>query len=190
MAFPDLIHTEIYQQALLTKDLMWDLPAKNQTQELRPRHNHDYWKLLSAAFKLDHIIRRALDPNRFPNWPPLERCSAIKTFIEVIDANLPTMRPDGLIRGSLEDRLVICREIIRRVNQQLIKEDRSQISSDGFRQEVLTCGLGLQIDDIVFENPIRDIRGINRYTGQRWTNAGNRTDGQIRLDLTLSHYWD
>jgi hypothetical protein len=183
MAFPDLIHTPVYQNALRTPDVLSDSPAKYQPQKRGAFENHHYYQLLSAAFRLDHLMRRALDPNDYPDWPPIYLCSAMKTFVEVIEAKLPSMRPSNqaYIMGLLEPRLEICREIIRRMDQKLAKEGRNPISSDGFRQDMITCGL--QVEEIIFENPVYVI-------SRTWFHAGvGHSSKETEQFYSVSHYW-
>jgi len=60
MAFPELIKTPVYQQALLTPSVMIRLLANYMTSDSRFL---DPFKVREAGLKLDHLMRRALHPN-------------------------------------------------------------------------------------------------------------------------------
>jgi hypothetical protein len=116
------------------------------------------YEIREAGFRLDHLIRNALDPNRNPDWPPLWRCSAIKAFVEVIEAKLSSTafaNPDE-VHAFIDPRLDLATQIIRRLDEALLKEGYPPISSDGFRQEVAVHGsqVGVEIEDLVFETPL------------------------------------
>jgi hypothetical protein len=116
------------------------------------------YQIREAGFRLDHLIRNALDPNKHPDWPPLWRCSAIKGFVEIIDAKLSLTQfanPDE-VHAFIDPRLDLAREIIRRMDKALVKEGYPPISSDGFRQDVAVHGtqVGIELEDLVFENPL------------------------------------
>jgi len=128
---------------------------------VREPHLLASYQIREAGFRLDHLIRNALDPNRNPEWPPLWRCSAMKSFVEIIDAKLSSTQfanPDE-VHAFIEPRLNLAREIIRRMDKALVKEGDARVSSDGFRQEVAVHGtqVGVQIEDVVFENPLQEI---------------------------------
>ena len=159
MAFPDLIQTPTYQQGLRTPDLMGRAPASRWA--VREPHLLTSYQIREAGFRLDHLIRNALNPNSNPDWPPRWRCSAIKAFVEVIEAKLSSTHfanPDE-VHDFIDPRLDLAREIIRRMDEALAREGYPPISSDGFRQEVAVHGtqVGVQIDDLVFENPLQEI---------------------------------
>ena len=92
---------------------------------------------------------------------PLWRCSAIKAFVEVIEAKLSSTEfsNPGEVHAFIDPRLDLAREIIRRMDKALVKEGDARVSSDGFRQEVAVHGtqVGVQIEDLVFENPLQEI---------------------------------
>src|SRR5689334_946624 len=122
MAFPDLIRTPTYQQALRTPDLIEREPASRWA--VREPHLLPSYQIREAGFRLDHLIRNALDPNRNPVWPPLWRCSAIKAFVEVIEAKLSSTRfpNEGEVHAFIDPRLDLAREIIRRMDEGLARE--------------------------------------------------------------------
>jgi hypothetical protein len=134
VAFPDLIQMPTYQQALRTPDLMGRAPASRWA--IREPHLLASCQIREAGFRLDHLIRNALDPNRNPDWPPRWQCSAIKAFVEVIEAKLSAtqfVNPDE-VHPFIDPRLVLAREIIRRMDDALVKDGYPPVSSDGFRQ--------------------------------------------------------
>jgi hypothetical protein len=159
VAFPDLVQTPAYQQALRTPDLMGRASASRWA--VREPHLLPSYQIREAGFRLDHLIRNALDPQRNPEWPPLWRCSAIKAFVEIIEAKLSSTQfanPDE-VHAFIGPRLDLAREIIRRMDEALVKEGYAPVSSEGFRQEVAVHGtqVGVQIEDVVFENPLQEI---------------------------------
>jgi len=159
MAFPDLIRTAAYQEALRTPPVITRPPASRWA--IREPHLLHSYRIREAGFRLDHLIRRALDPNSNPEWPQLWQMSAIKAFVEVIAAMLSSahfVNADE-VSAFIGPRLDLAREIIRRVDAALSQEGRPSISSDGFRQEVtiLCTPLGLNIEALVFENPLYQI---------------------------------
>jgi hypothetical protein len=159
MAFPDLIRTAAYQEALRTPSVITRPPASRWA--IREAHLLHSYRIREAGFRLDHLIRRALDPNRNPEWPQLWQLSAVKAFVEVIDDMLSSAHFANAneVDAFIGPRLDLAREIIRRVDTALAHEGRPPISSDGFRQEVtiLRTPLGFKIEDLVFENPLHEI---------------------------------
>src|SRR5205085_9654387 len=128
--------TPTYQQALRTPDLMARAPASRWA--VREPHLLPSYQIREAGFRLDHLIRNALDPNRNPDWPSLWRCSAIKAFIEIVEAKLSSTKFTNAdeVHAFIDPRLDLAREIIRRMDVALVKEDYAPITSDGFRQAV------------------------------------------------------
>jgi hypothetical protein len=79
----------------------------------------------------------------------------------IIEAKLSSTHfanPDE-VHAFIDPRLDLAREIIRRMDDALVKEGYPPISSDGFRQEVVVHGtqVGVEIEELVFENPLREI---------------------------------
>jgi hypothetical protein len=128
---------------------------------VREPHLLPSYEIREAGFRLDHLIRNALDPNRNPDWPPLWRCSAIKAFVEVIEAKLSSTQfaNSDEVHAFIDTRLHLAHEIIRRMDEALAKEGCAPVSANGFRQEVAVHGtqVGVQIEDLVFENPLQEI---------------------------------
>jgi hypothetical protein len=111
MAFPDLFQLPVYQQALHTPSVMIRLPATHAAERDKKSGDRDLYRLREAGFKLDHMMRNALSPDRYPDWPPLHICSAIKTFLEVIDGWLPRIRlgrDEADARANIQPWLDIC----------------------------------------------------------------------------------
>ena len=186
MAFPDLIQTPTYQQALRTPDVISRAPASRWA--VREPYLLPSYQIREAGFRLDHLIRNALDPNRNPDWPPLWRCSAIKAFIEIVEAKLYSTKFTNAdeVHAFIDPRLDLAREIIRRMDEALVKEGYPPISSDGFRQAVAVHGtqVGVQIEDLVFENPLCAIQEggygpLSSITGK-----------QRELLLAMRAYWN
>ena len=91
---------------------------------VREPHLLASYEIREAGFRLDHLIRNALDPQRNPDWPPLWRCSAIKAFIEIIEARLSSTQfanPDE-VHAFIDPRLNRAREIIRRMDVAQVTE--------------------------------------------------------------------
>jgi len=61
-------------------------------------------------------MRRALNPDIYPDWPPLYLLSAIKAFVETIEEHLPRMHfPDVAgMHTYVDPRLALTHEILRR----------------------------------------------------------------------------
>src|SRR5438105_15405956 len=109
---------------------------------VREPHLLPSYEIREAGFRLDHLIRNALDPQRNPDWPPLWRCSAVKAFVEIIEARLSSTQftnPEE-VHAFIDPRLDLAREIIRRMDEAFVKADYPPISSDGFRQDVAVDG--------------------------------------------------
>jgi hypothetical protein len=184
MAFPDLIRTPTYQQSLKTPDVIFRDPASRWA--IRESHLLASYQIREAGFRLDHLIRRALDPNANPDWPPLWICSAIKTFIEVIEGKLSSTQFENVseVHAFIGPRIDLAREIIRRCDVALIQHSRDPVSSDGFRQDVTIRGtaLGISVEDLVFENPLCAIQ-VNDGP----FSAVTQTQRELLLHMRL--YW-
>ena len=184
MAFPDLIRTPAYQQALRTPSVMGRAPAT--AWAVREPHLLASYQIREAGFRLDHLVRRALDPNSYPDWPPLWICSAIKTFLEVIEAKISSVRFPNVteVHEFIDPRLELARAIIARTDRALVEDGRAPISSDGFRQEVVVHGtqIGISIDDIIFENPLSSIQAA--------VSAFSTTREQSDLLSLMRLYWN
>jgi hypothetical protein len=185
MAFPDLIHTPAYEQALRTPDVMGHDPASRWA--VREPQLLASYQIREAGFRLDHLIRNALDPNRNPVWPQLWQMSAIKAFVELIEAKLSStsFANRDEVHEFIDPRLDLAKEIMRRMDEALVKEGYPPISSDGFRQEVAVHGtqVGIQIEDLVFENPLCAIQA-GGY-GPHSSVTGKRRE----LLIAMSIYW-
>jgi len=159
MAFPDIIRTAAYQEALRTPPVITRPPASRWA--IREPHLLNSYRIREAGFRLDHVIRRALNPNNNPEWPQLWQMSAIRAFVEVIEGLLSSAHFPNAdeVHAFIRPRLDLAGEIIRRVDAALAQEGRLSISSDGFRQEVviLCTPLHLNVHDLVFENPLYQI---------------------------------
>lgn len=154
---------------------------------VREPHLLPSYQIREAGFRLDHLIRNALDPNSNPDWPPLWRCSAIKAFVEIIEAKLSLTEfanPDE-VHAFIDPRLDLAREIIRRMDEALAKEGYPPISTDGFRQAVAVHGtqVGVHIEELVFENPLREIEE-NGYGP-----SSTATKQHHELLLAMRAYW-
>jgi hypothetical protein len=184
MAYPDLIATPAYQEAMRARPMMERDPASRWAAR-EPTMLHSY-QLRDAGARLDHLIRNALDPNRNPNWPPLYLCSALKAFLEVIEATLPRMRFDEPAKAHayIEPRLELAREIIARADKALVESGHDVISSAGFRQVVVKheAQNDFRFEDIVFENPLCDI------ARDRGPFGPSRTQDRFHTDMMV--YWD
>ena len=154
---------------------------------VREPHLLPSYEIREAGFRLDHLIRNALDPNRNPEWPPLWRCSAIKAFIEIVEAKLSSTEFTNAdeVHAFIDPRLDLAREIIRRMDDALVKEGYPPISSDGFRQDVAVHGtrVGVRIEDLVFENPLQQIEE-NGYGP-----SSTATKQHHELHIAMRAYW-
>jgi hypothetical protein len=181
VCYPDLIETPIYQQAMRTPPVINRHPARMALAE-REQHLRDAYQIREAGLRLDHLVRRALDPNYSDLLPPVYLCSAIKAFLELIEARLPSMsfpEPDQA-HGFIAPRLALCREIIARTDRALIAAGYNPITSAGFRQVVLQYGV--QVEDIVFDNPLLLIDQMIGPFG--------RTGAQQEFLTKMRSYWD
>jgi hypothetical protein len=180
MAYPDLIATPAYQQAIRARPVMERDPASRWAAR-EPSALHSY-QLRDAGARLDHLIRNALDPDRYPDWPPLYLCSAIKAVYEVIDAQYLKMtfpEPEKAL-AYIKPRMDLAEEIIARTDRGLVDSGQHPITSDGFRQTLAKHQA--RIEDIVFENPLCDnARAVGPFGSTREQDA-------FLLDMRV--YWD
>lgn len=185
MAFPDLIRTSAYQESLRTPDLIERPPASRWA--VREPHLLASYQIREGGFRLDHLIRNALDPNRNPEWPQLWQMSAIKAFVEVIEARLSSTHFPNAdeVHAFIDPRLDLAREIIRRMDEALLEEGYPHVASDGFRQVVAVHGtqVGVRVEDLVFENPLAVIAKAD------YGPLSGVTPKQRELLLQMRLYW-
>jgi hypothetical protein len=91
----------------------WRRRQPTRTLALRSRryeHMRDDLRVYSAGKKLDHLIRRALDPMIRYIGP--SELSAIMVFLDEFDRTFPKMRITDQARQWIEPRIALCREMI------------------------------------------------------------------------------
>lgn len=116
-------------------------------------------QLEGVACRLDHLIRRTLQEGSYDRawigYPNPDRLSAIKCFIELLDARMPQM--DAEQKAPIERRLALCREIIRRADATCKERGYDAVSSRRFREFIITNNPDKPVHDpveeIVFGNP-------------------------------------
>lgn len=182
MAFPDLTATPAYQDTCRTLPVMGAAPASSRRD---PRYLHSY-QLRDAGSRLDHLVRRALNPDVFPDWPPLYLLSAIKAFVETIEEHSPRMHfpDDAGMRAYIDPRLALAREILRRCDERLVECGDHPVTSAGFRQHVaqFESQFRFPFTDIVFENPLCMI--------EQAYGPFSRTQRQERFHTAMLVYWN
>jgi len=149
----------------------------------REPHLLPSYQIREAGFRLDHLIRNSLNPNANPHWPTVWRCSAIKLFLELIEEKLRAAKfanPDE-VSTFIGPRLDLARAIVERTDQALIERSHPPVSSDGFRQEIITKGG--DVEQIVFENPLAILQrdDVGPFRGL--------SEQQTSLLWTLKNYW-
>jgi hypothetical protein len=158
MNLTDLRHTPVYDRALLTPNVMGRYPA-----HLRLAREHKHLikdeEVFDAGLRLDHLIRNALNPEFHTNFPSWKKLSAIKLFLEVIDQKMRTFQLLPQTIAFIQPRLEFCQEMLRRADQDLALWEREPVSSDAFRQLVITHKC--TVEEIVFQNPFYNGGGNN-----------------------------
>src|SRR5438067_12879981 len=105
----------------------------------------------------------------------------------MIDAKLSSTRFGNRdeVHAFIDPRLDLAREIIHRMDEALVKEVYPPISSDGFRQDVAVHGtqVGVQLEDLVFENPLQHIEE-NGYGP-----SSTATKQHHELHIAMRVYW-
>ena len=145
----------VYKNALRTGSIMAETPA-NSTLALRSRryeHMRDDLRVYSAGKKLDHLIRRALDPMIRYIGP--SELSAIMVFLDEFDRTFPKMRITDQARQWIEPRIALCREMIGVAKQEYEAYGWPAPSPDGFHDLVIREGE--TIHEIVYHNPFYTI---------------------------------
>jgi hypothetical protein len=145
----------VYQGALRTGSIMGETPA-NSTLALRSRryeHMRDDLRIYSAGKKLDHLIRRALDP-MIRYIGPYE-VSAIMVFLNEFDRTFLKMRITDQARQWIEPRIAFCREMIDVAKQEYEAYGWPSPSPDGFHDLIIREGE--TVHEIVYHNPFYTI---------------------------------
>jgi hypothetical protein len=132
------------------------------------------------------LVRRALNPDVYPDWPPLYLLSAIRAFVETIDEHLPGMQfPDVAgMHAHIDPRLALAREILRRCDARLVECGDPPVTSAGFRQHMAQyeSQFCFPFEDIVFENPLCVI--------EQAYGPFSRTQRQERFHTAMLIYWN
>jgi hypothetical protein len=174
MSFADLRHTEVYENALRTPSILWVWPAP--TLWKRDRHRYHDIQVEHAGYRLDHIVRRALDPtwNRPAPW----RITVLKYFVEAIDEKMKSVTLQESTKSFINPRLDFCREVLKQADE-AFRDTGCDLSSDSFRQFVITHDSSAE--DIVFNNPFY-------LVGKEWP----RLLGQARSEFLreIERHWN
>ena len=169
----DLRQSPIYQRALRTPDTMGRPPANNW---MRRNENRDNQRVEEACFKLDHLIRNALDMNRYTNGSEALTewvVCAIKAFLKHLDQTLPAMKVDRRYRDLIEPRITFCRRIAAASDRERVTAYFPRITALGNNQplradwfENMVIGLGGSMRDVVYHNPFWTLyAGPGTYIG-------------------------
>jgi hypothetical protein len=162
MSYPDLRQSLLYQRALQTPSIIFkraDSPGVRWSRNYDPR-DADNYRVESAGYRLDHMIRRVLDPATDQHFPNPDLLSAIKTFIEMLDQMLPLRTVSAQTRAFIEPRLQLCQRIIARADRTLAEHGYPPVSSDAFRHLVTVFYTnapemrGARYDDKTIRDPV------------------------------------
>src|SRR5258708_4269256 len=145
--YDDFRRSPIYEQALLTPDTLGRTPP----YRYHARNTWDDIKICEAGLRLDHLIRNALRLPFFREFPNVEILSAIKLFVEQIESRMQIIRVLDKTQSFIEPRLRFCRNLLARSDEDLRNAGYPPISSNDFRQFIMTTGNG--VEEIVFHNP-------------------------------------
>jgi hypothetical protein len=143
--FAELRRTEFYEDALRTQNMMAVYPPNSRH---RNATEHALMEINHARFRLNHIIRNALDPAY--SAPRAGQMSAIKLFAEAIEQKMQNYDFGDDSTGRINLCLQFCHMLIDIVNKRNEEQEEDPVSSDIFRQLVLTHQCS--IETIVFHN--------------------------------------
>ena len=141
----------VYQNALRTGSILGQTSADSCLAIRSKRHEHirDDLRVRSAGQKLDHLIRRALDPHY--QWIGVDQTAAMMVFLAEFDRTFPTMRISEQMRQWIEPRIAFCREIVEEAKRQYEAFRWPPPSPDSFHDFVIREGE--TIHNIVYHNP-------------------------------------
>jgi succinate dehydrogenase flavin-adding protein (antitoxin of CptAB toxin-antitoxin module) len=156
--YEHLRNTPVYQNALRAPSAMHIQPCDYNSRI--PRDQWPNYQVRDAGIRLDHLIRRALDP-QFPSIGEKE-VSAIITFLECFDRDFPHWRLSDVVMNLIQPRIALCRQIIEQRRQECVQMGKEPPSSTLFRETILKVagnpmrgGLpsGREIEEVVYGNP-------------------------------------
>lgn len=142
----------VYQNALQTGSILGETSADSwlAIRSRRYEYIRDDLRVESAGKKLDHLIRRALDPD-YPRWIGPYQVSAIMVFLAEFDQTFPTMRISDQTHRLIEPRITFCHQIVGEAKRQYEAFGWPPPAPDGFRDFVIRSGETIR--NIVYHNP-------------------------------------
>ena len=152
MSYNFFRHSPVYENALRTPDVL-ERPQSPTAFFRRNREPLADFQVKGAGYRLDHLIRNALNP-RFTDFPLTAQLSAIKHFVETIEPQLEKV--SSATQAEINPRLAFCRELLTQADRDLVEYGYSKVSADAFRQLVIEAARWIgtnPLEQIVFKNP-------------------------------------
>jgi hypothetical protein len=156
--FDELRASPLYEQTLRTGDVGNMVPPYHTD-----RYFHDT-QVYQAGLRLDHLIRNSLDPMFFMEFPSRKILSAIKLFLELLAEKAQTVTITEKTRDFIMERVNFCVDLIAEADRILAEHGYPPVSSDTFRQFILTGGF--EPWQIVFDNPFAELGALRLGLGK------------------------
>jgi hypothetical protein len=113
-------------------------------------------RVQQAGIRLDHLMCNALDP-RYSSIGG-DHVSAIMTFLECFDRDLPNWKLSAQTRAFIEPRIALCRQIIAQYQEDCTARGIEAKTSAVFREMITRHGGDIvgadKIRAVVYDNPI------------------------------------
>ena len=152
--YDELRNSPVYQTALRAPSAA-NLHPVTYLNRIPERQWADI-RVQQAGIRLDHLMCNALDP-RYSSIGG-DHVSAIMTFLECFDRDLPNWKLSAQTRAFIEPRIALCRQIIAQYQEDCTARGIEAKTSAVFREMITRHGGDIvgadKIRAVVYDNPI------------------------------------
>jgi hypothetical protein len=147
LVYEHLRNSPVYQDALRAPSAFAIHPVTYLSRV--PKRQWPDYRVQQAGIRLDHLMCHALDPRY--SYISRDHVSAMMTFLECFDRDLPRWNLSATTRAIVEPRIAFCRQIIEQRQEDCAVRGNEPPSSALFRETVIRNDGN--IDEVVYDNP-------------------------------------